>query len=135
MMQRDYLVRQAELFGQALGIILSKLLKLKTQEEASNYAEITNQMLIDDLELDINDLIVSEPDDMIRMLTTEKQFANGELEKLADIFFILAEDMETEEKIRLNKRCLAIYEYVEEKELSHSYNRHWKMEKLRTSLI
>jgi len=135
MMQRDYLVRQAELFGQALGIILSKLLKLKTQEEASNYAEITNQMLIDDLELDINDLIVSEPDDMIKMLTTEKQFANGELEKLADIFFIVAEDMETEEKIRLNKRCLAIYEYVEEKELSHSYNRHWKMEKLRASLI
>ncbi|MDR0865737.1 MAG: hypothetical protein LBO74_12520 [Candidatus Symbiothrix sp.] len=43
MEQRDYLLRQAELFGQVLGKLLAKLLNLKNQEQTSSVIEVSNQ--------------------------------------------------------------------------------------------
>jgi hypothetical protein len=131
MEQKDYLLKQAEIFGQVLGKILTKLLNLKNQGQTNSIIEVSNQTFSDDLGLDINELISIEPDDLIKMLITEKKFNNNNLEQLADIFFIMAETMCQEEKNQLNEKCLAIYEYIEATDLMYSFNRHWKMEKIK----
>jgi hypothetical protein len=131
MEQRDYLLRQAELFGQALGKLLAKLLNLKNQEQISNAFEITNQAFREDLGLNINALTAIETNDLIKLLIAEKKFSNENMERLADIFFIIATDMNQEEKNQLYKKCLAMYEYVEAADPTYSLNRHYKIEQIR----
>jgi hypothetical protein len=130
MEQRDYLLRQAELFGQVLGKLLAKLLNLKSQEQISDVIEITNQAFSEDLKWDINTLIALDTNDLIKLLTTEKIFSNENLERLADIFFIMSESMSPMERNQLNKKCLTMYEYVEATDPTYSINRHFKIEQI-----
>jgi hypothetical protein len=130
MEQRDYLLRQAELFGQVLGKLLAKLLNLKNQEQTSSAIEITNQTISEDLGLDMNALTELDTNDLIQLLIAEKKFSNENVERLADIFFILAENRHPEEKNQLNKKCLAMYEYVEAIDPTYSINRHLKIEQI-----
>ncbi|MDR3219873.1 MAG: hypothetical protein LBU22_13030 [Dysgonamonadaceae bacterium] len=135
MEQKDYLTRQAEIFGQVLGKILANSLHLKNQEQTSNSIAITIRTFSEDLGLDIMALIATEPDDLIKMLLTEKKFSSGNLEQFADILFIMAENMSQKEKDQLNKKCLAIYEYIEVADTTYSFNRQWKIEKIKTDLL
>ncbi|MDR3194304.1 MAG: hypothetical protein LBT76_03300 [Tannerella sp.] len=133
MEQRDYLLKQAEQLGQVLGKILADLLGLKNQGQTS-LLETAGQTFNEELGLDIHELIALETDGLIGKLLSEKKFNNGHLEQLADLFFIMAEDMSREEKNRLNKKALSIYEYIESSELTYSFMRHWKMEKIKNDL-
>ncbi|MDR3328233.1 MAG: hypothetical protein LBT04_09030 [Prevotellaceae bacterium] len=131
MEQKDYLVRQAEMFGQVLGKILAKLLHLKNQEQATDHIAITIRTLKEDFGLDIMELIAMEPDDLIKMLLTKQKFNHENLEQFADILFIMAENMSQIEKNQLNQKCLAIYEYIGVIDTTYSFNREWKIEKLK----
>jgi hypothetical protein len=62
--QRDYILRQAELFGQILGKLLAKLLNLRNQEQISGAYEITNKTLNEVLGLDINELTAIDTNDL-----------------------------------------------------------------------
>jgi hypothetical protein len=75
MEQKDYLLRQAELFGQVLGKLLAKLLNLKNQEQTSSAIEITNQTVSEDLGLDMNALTELDTNDLIRLLIAKKNSA------------------------------------------------------------
>jgi hypothetical protein len=72
MEQRDYLLRQVELFGQALEKLLAKLLNMKNQEQISSVVEITNQAFSEELKWDANTLISLGTNDLIKLLITEK---------------------------------------------------------------
>ena len=133
MEQRDYLLRQAELFGQVLGKLLAKLLNIKNQEQTSSALEITNQAFSEDLGLDMNALIVLDTNDLINLLVAENKFSNENLERLADIFFIIAENSSHEERNLLNKKCLAMYETIEVSDPAYSINRQFKMEQIKNT--
>ncbi|GHT48005.1 hypothetical protein FACS189440_10490 [Bacteroidia bacterium] len=132
MEQRDYLLRQAELFGQVLGKLLAKLLNLKNQEQSSAI-EITDQAFSEDLGLDINALTALDTNDLINLLIAENKFSNENLERLADIFFIIADNSSHEERNLLNKKCLAMYESVEMSDPTYSINRQFKIEQIKNN--
>jgi hypothetical protein len=131
MEQRDYLLRQVELFGQVLGKLLIKLLNIENREQICSAFEITDQAFREDLGLDINALTTIDTSDLIKLLVAEKKFSNENMERLADIFFIIAASMGQEERNQLHKKCLEMYERVEAADLTYSLNRHYKMEQIR----
>ncbi|MDR2835626.1 MAG: hypothetical protein LBV69_05430 [Bacteroidales bacterium] len=131
MEQRDYLLRQVELIGQVLGKLLVRLFNLKNQKQENSVIEITNEAISGDLGLDIKALIAIDTNDLIKMLETEKGFNNENLEKLTDIFFIIAESMKQEDRNQLNEKCLTMYEYLEVTDSTYSLNRHLKIEQIR----
>ncbi|GHS94702.1 hypothetical protein FACS1894207_3360 [Bacteroidia bacterium] len=58
MEQRDFLVRQAELFGRVLGKILAYLLGLKTPEEISEGIEVVSLTFEEELGFSLDELKV-----------------------------------------------------------------------------
>ena len=132
-MQQDYLLRQAELFGQVLAKILSNLLGVKNQ--GTMIIQLENQIVQEKLDLDIKELISTNTEQLIDILKNEKRFSNEDLEKIADILLLVAND-ETEptKKAQLKRKCLTIYEYVQACENTYSFTLSFKIEKLRKDI-
>jgi hypothetical protein len=132
MEQRDFLVRQAEQLGQVLGKMLARLLGLKSPEHISGGLEVMNLTFEEELGFGLDELLAIPTDNLINTLKIEKKFSNDNLERLADIFFYLAEGANSEESNQLNARSLAIYEYLDENDKTYSYDRQLKIENLKT---
>ena len=132
MEQRDFLQRQAEQFGQVLGKILCHLLGLKEQGEVKVDIKIANQAFNDELNFDIDSIVSIPTKKLAKNLKEEKGLSNENLETLAEILMLIAEDMSRDEKNRLYEKSLAIYEYLEVSENNtYSYNRNQKIEELK----
>jgi hypothetical protein len=110
MIQRDYLVRQAEQLGRVLGIILSRLLGLKNQQKESVEISAVNRYFEEELDFNVDTLLAISPGDIVFRLRHEKGFDNAGLETLADILFTVADEVDSGQEIQLYERSLAIYE-------------------------
>ena len=132
MEQRDYLQRQAEQLGQVLGKILCHLLGLKEQGEVKIDIKIANQVFNDELDFDIDSIISIPTKNLVKTLKEEKNFGNENMEILAEILLLIAENMSRDEKNRLYEKSLTIYEYLETSDSNtYSYNRDLKIKKLK----
>jgi hypothetical protein len=81
------------------------------------------------LDFDINKLITVEDDNQVDAL--KNQFDTKSLEKLADILLFAAENTNTNEYAQLYKQSLEIYKYVEESGDTYSFERNFKIDKLK----
>ncbi len=132
MEQRDYLMRQVEQLGYVLGKMLSKLLFLKDNGTLS--MGIVNQVFTGELDFDIDQLITIEEDNLIDVLKNEKQFDARNLEKLADIFLFLAENVNSNNCDQLYRKSLMIYQYLEELDGTYSFDRNSKIDTIKEQL-
>jgi hypothetical protein len=69
----------------------------------------------------------------IKTLQGQKNFNDEDLEKLADIFFLIAEEygqrgIEGAKKKKLFRRSLIVYEYLDKTGSTYSLDRHTKIE-------
>jgi hypothetical protein len=133
MEQRDYLKKQIDQLGQVLGKIFSDLLGLKSYGQINGGLEITNQTLKNELDLDIQNLLDISTDDFVNTLRTQKNFTNDNLDKLAEILLLIADNKQSNNK-KLYKKCLTIYEYLEKLENIYSLDRQWKIERIKNAL-
>jgi hypothetical protein len=127
MEQQDYLMKQVEQMGLVLEKILSKLLNLKDKGTIS--METVNHIFTEELDFDINKLITVEDDNQVDAL--KNQFDTKSLEKLADILLFAAENTNSNEYAQLYKQSLKIYKYVEESGDTYSFERNFKIDKLK----
>jgi hypothetical protein len=138
MERRDYLQKQIDELGKVLGKILSNLLGLKNQGEMNEGIEITNQALKTELELDIESLLAIPTDEFVKMLQSKKEFSNESLDKLADIFLLMADhhidNQEIEKAKTIYEKCLAMYEFLEKTESIYSFERHFKIGRIKNIL-
>lgn len=133
MEQRDYLNKQIDQLGQVLAKIFSDLLGLKNSGQINAGLEITNQTLKSKLDFDIRDLIDIPTDDFINTLKEQRNLTNDNLDKLAEILLIIADNRQTDKK-KLYEKCLTIYEYLENTENVYSLDRQWKIERIKNVL-
>ncbi|MBM3456495.1 MAG: hypothetical protein FJX80_15400 [Bacteroidetes bacterium] len=133
MEQRDYLKRQIDQLGQVLGKILLDLLGLKNSGQLNAGIEITNQTLKGELDFEIQDLLEISKDKLIHTLITQKNFTNENLDKLAEILLLVADNQQENTK-KLYERCLTIYKYLEKAENIYSLDRQWKIERIKNEL-
>jgi len=136
MQQEDWLIRQINQLGRVLGKILSDLLGLKAQGRVSEGIEVAEQALKGELDLDINDLAAMPSERFIITLREEKQFTDDNFKMLADIFLILSEeldqnDRDNEKKKQLLEKALIIYEHLDKTGSTYSFERHNKIEKIK----
>ncbi|ANH81625.1 hypothetical protein A8C56_12120 [Niabella ginsenosidivorans] len=130
----DHLERQIDQLGRVLGKILSGLIGLKGKGQVANGIELTNQTLKGELDLDIQKLLDIPLDDFINTLKTKKEFSNENLEKLADILLLIADDSQDKDRKKLYEKCLTIYEYLERGEDIYSLERQWKIKRIKKFL-
>ena len=135
MEKRDYLMDQIEQLGQALALIFSKLYGLKSQGKVPEAIEMTNQSLKNELNLDIAELSAIATDNFVLTLKEEKKFNYTNLERLADILLLIADDSEdnktlNDQSLNLYAKCLCIYNYLNESDLTYSFERQSKIERI-----
>jgi hypothetical protein len=139
MEKRDYLMDQIEQLGQALALIFSKLYGLKSQGKVPEAIEMTNQSLKNELNLDIAELSAIATDDFVLTLKEEKKFTFSNLERLADILLLIADESEgnkteNDQSLNLYAKCLSIYNYLNESDLTYSFERQSKIERISSML-
>ncbi|MCK9400542.1 MAG: hypothetical protein M0Q51_11185 [Bacteroidales bacterium] len=139
MQQEDWLIRQINQLVRVLGKILADLLGLKTQGRVSEGIEAAEQALENELGLNIDDLTAIPTENFIQTLQESKQFSNDNFEMLADIFLIIAEEldqrgMDDGKKKKLYERALTIYEHLDKTGSTYSFDRHNKIEKIKNAL-
>lgn len=140
MEQRDYLQKQIDQLGRVLGKLLADLIGLKNQGEVSEGIEITSQKLKDELDLDLEDLINMPADELLPSLQLKNSFSKEGLEKLADILLIIADDTYNRQDNKERSKSfyfksLNIYEHLEKTETTYSFERHYKIEKIKKILF
>ncbi len=136
MAQHDYLKKQTDQLGRVLGKILSDLLGLKEKGMIHDGIEATSQAFKSNLDIDIEELITLPTEDFVHVLQTEKGFHNVNLEILADILLVIANANQSEDGQReqLHEKCLTIYQYLEDVETIHSFDRYLKIEHIKKLL-
>ena len=133
MQQEDWFMGQINLLGRVLGKILADLLGLKARGKVGEGIETAEKALISELDLNIDELISIPVQRFIKTLQEQKNFNNEDLEKLSDIFFLIAEEygqrgIEGAKKKKLFKRSLIVYEYLDKTGSTYSLDRHTKIE-------
>lgn len=134
MEQHDYLQRLIEQLGRVLGKISSYLLVLKSKGQIESGIETTNQALKGELDLDIQELTNIPTDNFIETLKAKKSINNENLNKLADILLIIAENRQDKDNKTLYEKCLTIYEYLENVENFYSIIRQEKITRIKNKL-
>lgn len=134
MEQQDHLERQIEQFGRILGRIFSGLIGLRSQGKINEGIEITSRALKSELDLDIQKLLTMPLYGFVNTLKKEKGFSNENLDKLAGILQIIADNTQGSDKKNLYEKCLAIYEQLEKTENVYSIDQQWKIEQIKNNL-
>lgn len=132
--EKDYLKRQIDMFSKVLAKFISILLGLKGSKHLNIGIESVCQVLESELDIDIDFLILTGDESLVDMLITEKGFNNTNLDSIAELLALLADNvcMTNNEKAKLlRKKCLVIYEYLENNESTYSLSRHLWIEKMR----
>jgi hypothetical protein len=132
MEQRDYLKKQIDKLGHILEKLFSDLIGLKNGGQINEGLEITDQTLKNELDFDVHDLIDIPTEKFIDTLTTQKGLTNENLDKLAEILLLIADNREDNKK--LFDKCLIIYEYLEKVDSTYSLDRYWKMKRIKNEL-
>ena len=111
-MQQDYLLKQTEQLGYALSKVLSKLLEPKGSNTMLEGLE--NILSSEDINIRLDEYLMSEQKDICDLFKCKKEFDNSNIEKVADIIKILADDeVNIENRARLEILCIKILEYAQ----------------------
>lgn len=111
-MQQDYLLKQTEQLGYALAKVLSKLLETKGSNTMLECLE--NILSSEDINIRLDEYLLSEQKDICDLFKCKKEFDNSNIEKVADIIKILADDeVNIENRARLEILCIKILEYAQ----------------------
>ena len=136
MIQRDFLVRQAEELGKVLGKIVAQLLGLKDNALAGQQIEETCQTWLNDVNLDLNQLLESPPDNFVQILQEKDGMNDANLDSFATLLFHIAECTEDKEKATLfYERSLIIYSYLDQSGQVYSFDRSCFLEQIRKALM
>ena len=131
MRQDDYFLRQIDILGRILGKILTDLLKKKGTGEIMDSVEVTAQALKSELDIDLNSLLLVNNENLVEFLKTEKKFGEQHLEKMAELFFILGQDLKNEKVLLFLEKSVTIYEYLNKTSSTYSLDRMHKIDKIK----
>ena len=131
MRQDDYFLRQIDILGRILGKILTDLLKKKSSGEIMDSVEVTAQALKSELDIDLSSLLLVDNENLVEFLKTEKKFGEQHLEKMAELFFILGQDLKNEKALLYLEKSVTIYEYLNKTSSTYSLDRIYKIDKIK----
>jgi tetratricopeptide (TPR) repeat protein len=139
MEERDYLKKKIDKLARVMAKMLADLLALKNQGRIAEAIEITNKALKNEITLNVDDLLAIEPGSLIKSLQMKNNFDVEHLEHLANILFVMADDLwendpENKKSDDLYDRCLRLYEYLNETDSTYSLERHLRIETIKARI-
>lgn len=140
MEKRDYLMDQIEQLGQALAGIFSKLMGYKDQGKVPEATEMTSLSLKTELDLDLDELSAIPTDEFVSRIKEDKKFNYSNMELLADILLHIADDIhnsnpDSNQDLNLYGKCLKVYKYLSDRDLTYSFERQAKIERIENLLF
>jgi len=131
---------QIEHLGQALAQIFSKLFGLSNEGKVPEAIEMTSQSLKTELGLDLTEISSIPKGDLISTLQNDKKLNYANLELLANILLLVADETcidnpESEEGLNLYSKCLEIYSHLNERDLTYSFERESKIARIQSILL
>ncbi len=135
MEKHDYLMDQIEQLGQALAGIFSKLMGLRDQGKVPEAIEMTSLSLKTELDLDLDELSAIPTDDFVSRMKEDNRFNHSNLGILADILLHIADNIhisnpESIQDQNLYGKCLNVYKYLNDRDLTYSFERQAKIERI-----
>ncbi len=140
MEKRDYLMDQIEQLGQALAMIYSKLMGFRDQGKVPEAIEMTSLSLKTELNIDLDELSAIPGEDFVIRMKEDKKFNYSNLELLADILLHIANDIhssypDSKQDLNLYDKCLKVYKYLNDRDLTYSFERQAKIERIESLLF
>ncbi len=139
MLSQDYIMRQIQQFFQVLNTILSRVIKLKQEQNQSDALTYTNEVLKGEFGFSIDELLNILKEKGIESLIKETGFINDHLEILADILFELADSgfdnpKTHDQSLTYFKHSLKLFELIEHDDRTYSIDRNLKITKIKDYL-
>jgi len=138
--KRDYLIDQIEQLGRALAMIYSKLLGFRNEGKVPESIEFTSLSLKTELNLDLDELAAIPTEDFVSRMKEDKKFNYANLELLADILLHIADDTnqsnpDSRQDQNFYSKSLKVYNYLNERDLTYSFERQAKIERINSILL
>ena len=131
MEQRDYLLRQIELMTQTLVALIRRLLGLKDLSEKETQ-RVTDEVLKEQLDISMTQIIETEPESIVELLTRHNGITISNVDLFADILVINAKARHNaNQKLNLLVRALKLYEWIDMTGNTFSIERHQKINDIR----
>ncbi len=140
MEKRDYLMDQIEQLGRALAMIYSKLQGFRNEGKVPESIELTSLSLKTELDLDLDELSAIPAGDFVSRMKEDKKFNYANLEILADILLHIADDInqsdpDSREGRDFYNKALKVYNYLNERDLTYSFERQAKIERIESIIF
>jgi len=131
---------QIEQLGQALAMILSKLMDFRKHGKVPEAIEMTSLSLKAELNLDLDELLAIPADEFVIRLKEDKKFNYANLELLADILLHIADETngsnpDSTQHLNLYTKALKVYKYLNERDLTYSFERQSKIVRIESLLF
>ena len=137
MASRDYLIRQIEEMGVFLALLLRRILKMKEENQQASVESVVKESLLQELKLDIDQVVVLENTDFL-FVTKQYFTSEDQLEKLADILMVLAQNIETSFSLTKSNYLLKsffLFTHLQETSSVFSYERRAKIKELQKIIL
>ena len=132
MASRDYLIRQLEEMGFFLSTLLRRIMKMKEENKQDQMESAVREELSNELKLDLDQIIVLENEEFLSLVKTQFT-SDNQLEKLADILFLLGKDIQisfTISRANYLRKALFLFVRLQETSSDFSYERKVKIEEI-----
>ncbi len=126
---------QIEQLGRALAMIFSKIQGFRNEGKVPESIEFTSLSLKTELDLDMDELYAIPVGEFVFRLIAEKKVNYTNLELLADILLHISDDLysnepENDQSMNFYYKCLNVYNYLNERDLTYSFERQAKIERI-----
>jgi hypothetical protein len=136
MVRKDYLENQIDEIGKVLTKIISDFFGFQNKGNQNINLAIVTKTLSEKLDLDLDQIIKIPNSEFVDFLIQNKKFSNQSLDKLSELLLILTDNV-LDNKLNNNQlyqKCLILLEYLKNTEKDYSFDRHFKIEKLKAIL-
>ena len=134
MQQKDFILREIEKISTLLRYLIGKLIPSNSVENYEETIELINRELVENSGFNINEILEFSIKDFDKVLIQNKGYSFENIELLADLLYTLGND-QSQPKNNYLKKTLQLYEYINEKSKTYSFERISKIEEIKELLI
>ncbi len=133
MQQKDFILREIEKISTLLRYLIGKLIPSSLVENYEETIELINRELVENSGFNINEILSFSIKDFDEVFTQSKGYSYENTELLADLLFTLGNDR-SQSKSNYLKKALELYEYINEKSKTFSFERISKIEEIKVKI-
>jgi hypothetical protein len=134
MEQRDYILREIEKISVMLLAMLGKFKRIKSKKQFEQERTLIDSEVKEAGELSIDKLLSFTDEEIISYIDKNKGFDPGNMELLADLLNVFAENLPEKESRNLNKKAVLVLEYIDHETRTFSMDRSLKIKSLKEKL-